>query len=179
MPSNGPIAGAVGLALTLVTGVWALTLPLVPFAAAEDHLTGVGTVFATLVYATGGVVCHQRPERSFHPWGTQMPVCARCAGLYASAPLGTLLAWRRVRRRDDEQVQDARRPWSARRVRWCLSVAALPTVATVIGETVGLVHPTNVVRAVSALPFGLATAWVVGLGLTFGIVGPRRARAAG
>ena len=43
-------------------------------------------------YLIGGVVCHQRPERSFHLHGVQMPVCARCAGLYLGAGLGVLAA---------------------------------------------------------------------------------------
>ena len=25
--------------------------------------------------------CHQRPERSFHIWGKQLPLCARCTGI--------------------------------------------------------------------------------------------------
>ena len=33
-------------------------------------------------------ICHQRPERSFAIAGIQMPVCARCSGLYVSGALG-------------------------------------------------------------------------------------------
>ena len=49
------------------------------------------------VYLTAGAVCHQQPARSFHPWGVQMPVCARCAGLYLGAAFGTLLCLPRRR----------------------------------------------------------------------------------
>ena len=45
---------------------------------------------AAIVYGIGGVVCHQRPERSFYLWSTQFPVCARCAGIYAGAALGVI-----------------------------------------------------------------------------------------
>ena len=38
---------------------------------------------ARCVYQLGSLICHQRPERSFHLAGVQMPVCARCFGLYA------------------------------------------------------------------------------------------------
>jgi hypothetical protein len=41
-----------------------------------------------------------------------------------------------------------------------LAVAALPTVATVGLEFLGLMFPTNMMRALSALPLGGAAAWV-------------------
>src|SRR5678816_3926889 len=41
-------------------------------------------VLAAAVYGLGGVVCHQRPERSFHWHGAQLAVCARCTGIYLS-----------------------------------------------------------------------------------------------
>ena len=30
------------------------------------------------------MICHRRPERSFHIRGFQFPVCARCTGFYIS-----------------------------------------------------------------------------------------------
>ena len=44
------------------------------------------------VYIAGALICHQRPERSFHVWGVQWPVCARCLGLYAGAAIGAVMA---------------------------------------------------------------------------------------
>ena len=44
-----------------------------------------------------GRVCHQRPERSFHVAGVQLPVCARCTGLYVSGAAGALAALARLR----------------------------------------------------------------------------------
>ena len=41
---------------------------------------------AAAVYAVGALICHQRPERSFHWDGAQLAVCARCTGIY-SAPV--------------------------------------------------------------------------------------------
>ena len=48
------------------------------------------TPIATLLYAIGSVICHQRPERSFHLDAVQLPVCARCLGIYVGAAAGTL-----------------------------------------------------------------------------------------
>src|SRR4051812_38932852 len=42
------------------------------------------------LFSSAGLLCHQRPERSFSLWGTQFPVCARCAGIYAGAALGVI-----------------------------------------------------------------------------------------
>ena len=42
---------------------------------------------AALTYGIGGFICHQMPERSFHLGGLQIPVCARCLGIYAGFAL--------------------------------------------------------------------------------------------
>jgi uncharacterized membrane protein len=36
----------------------------------------------------GSHMCHQRPERSFFFGFRKYPVCARCTGVYLTAPLG-------------------------------------------------------------------------------------------
>ena len=38
---------------------------------------------AALIYVLGSRICHQISERSFHVDGAQLPVCARCLGIYA------------------------------------------------------------------------------------------------
>jgi uncharacterized membrane protein len=38
--------------------------------------------------AVGYAVCHRIEERSFHVHGRQMPLCARCTGMYLGAMLG-------------------------------------------------------------------------------------------
>ena len=65
--------------------LWALSLPLATRAAAPASASSAGYVFALAVYAIGSRICHQLPARSFHLWSMQMPVCARCAGIYAGA----------------------------------------------------------------------------------------------
>jgi len=146
--------GRHGLALAVTIGaiVWTFLLVATPYATSHGQFAGVGTVMAAATYATGGLVCHQRPERSFGLWGTRMPVCARCAGLYATAPLGALLGMLPVGRR---------RATSLGRLRLVLLVTAVPTVATVCGEILGLVSPTNMVRAILAAPLGFAITWTV------------------
>ena len=96
-----------------------------------------------------GFICHQRPERSFFIGGAQLPVCARCTGLYVgaavAAPLALVIATR----------------LSARGARVALAMAALPTALTWTLEFTGIAAFSNVVRFVAALPLGLAAAWLV------------------
>jgi len=71
------------VALASAAILWFAAILIAPFAIDSTHAaTATG---AACVYATGSFVCHQRPERSFSLGGRQMPVCARCAGLYAAA----------------------------------------------------------------------------------------------
>lgn len=116
---------------------------------------GVGLWVAALflapsaVFPAGSFICHQRPERSFFVHGRQMPVCARCTGLYVGAALAAPLAIL------------AASSLAAARARRLLILAALPTLASWSAEFTGLAHPSNLLRAVLALPLGFAAAWLV------------------
>jgi uncharacterized membrane protein len=49
--------------------------------------------------AIGYAVCHQIDSRSFHLLGRQMPLCARCTGMYLGAMLGLVFQFVTARRR--------------------------------------------------------------------------------
>ena len=114
------------------------------------------TPLATLLYAAGSLICHQLPERSFHLHGSQLPVCARCFGLYGGAALGSvsaasmaghaIAAWR---------VPAERRQWIG------TLLAAMPTLATFALEWGFGWRITNSVRAAAAVPLGGMVAFVV------------------
>lgn len=158
----------VTLGVGLLVGLWAVMLVATPYLLAHDHPHGVVAGAVAAVYVVGGVVCHQQPTRSFYLWDTQMPVCARCSGLYALAPLGLVLALGRGEPRADSgrSAERSRTSWSTRALRMVLLLAAVPTIATVGGELIGFLHPSNLVRAVSAVPLGVSVTWVVGLALS-------------
>lgn len=129
-------------ALTIIALAWSALLLLTPVALAR----GVAPVAAAaLVYDAAGRICHQRPERSFRLEGIQLPVCARCFGLYAAGVAGALLGWTASARR--------RRP---SRDRLLLLAAAFPTAITFSLEFIGLAAFSNISRFVAALPLGLA-----------------------
>ena len=113
-------------------------------------------LFLATVYAIGGVICHQRPERSFFLDGHQLPVCARCTGLYLSGAVGLVGWW---------SLKMARR-WrpiaiDPRLVVRLLLIAAVPTAISLIGAQVGWWNGSNLTRAVLAIPLGVSAGAIV------------------
>ncbi len=109
-----------------------------------------------VMFAIGGVVCHQLPERSFFIGTHQLPVCARCTGLYASAVAGFVVwcLFRLLRRGRGIEVP----PRSALVV---LAVAAVPTALSVAGGVSGVADGTNLGRAILAIPLGVTAGAIV------------------
>jgi uncharacterized membrane protein len=111
-------------------------------------------------YLAGSLICHQRPERSFHLEGVQYPVCARCLGLYVGSLAG-ILAWAAV-----AGVRSIPRGRAARFVnssapRSILMLVAAPTVASVALAWAGAWDGSNLLRATLAAPLGAVIAAVV------------------
>jgi uncharacterized membrane protein len=131
------------LALTLGALLWSGIVVGAPLALQQPALAGA----ATTVYAASARVCHQRPERSFRIAGRQLPVCARCLGVYLAGAAGALLGWTRVSRRQD-------------RARLVLLVAAAPTALTWGAEVAGLAGFSNAARGLAAVPLGGAAGWL-------------------
>ena len=130
-------------ALTLGAVSWVVLVLAGPWALGSDSLASA----AAYLYAAAGRVCHQLSDRSFAIGEVQLPVCARCFGLYLSGAIGAVLAW-----------FGAAQP--VRRARPLLLVVAIPTGLTWGLEAAGLAGFSNVVRALAALPLGGAAGWV-------------------
>jgi uncharacterized membrane protein len=123
---------------------------------------------AGTLYAIGSFICHQRPGRSFHLFAAQLPVCARCTGIYAGAALGMSGAALSARFR-------AHATYSSAGV--LLLAAAVPTALTLALEWSGLWAGSNAARAAAGLPLGVACALVVvqaAATLHYGRCAPRR-----
>jgi uncharacterized membrane protein len=136
-------AAAIAWPFVLASVVWA-------------RLEGWAPAMTAIFYALCSKICHQIPARSFHTASVQWPVCARCMGLYVAAPIGALLAlaaWRQLR-------HGHARWW--RVSAWTLAIpAAIPTIVTLAIEWPGLGAPSNLVRALTALPLGAAIAFLL------------------
>jgi Predicted membrane protein (DUF2085) len=171
-------------AFVAATVVWALLLPLVPFVASRPHATPIGAALLIAVYAIGGAICHQLPERSYHLWTAQMPVCARCAGIYFGAAIAAILlsVARGVPpslklRRTAESSAEAGQPYGrgtpspsrgerallrrADIVRAILLVAALPALASLVYEWTTGHMPAHWIRAATGVPLGATVAWLI------------------
>jgi uncharacterized membrane protein len=104
------------------------------------------TPLSALVYAIGSLICHQRPERSFDLAGLQLPVCARCLGIYMGAAIGVLFAPR------------------LRHVGWpraAMVLSIAPALLSLLIEWSGIARPGNVVRAATGLVAGAVIAAVL------------------
>ena len=126
--------------VTCAAVAWVALVLTAPVALSRGRLP----VFTLAVYQAGALVCHQRPERSFHLVGAQLPVCARCFGLYLSGAVVLTFASRN------------RRSLSARAARTLLALAALPIATTVALEWLGTIQTSNVQRMLTGLPLGCA-----------------------
>lgn len=88
-------------------------------------------------------MCHRLPERTLVLAGVMMPVCSRCAGIFAGVALGALVA---------------RPALSPRAWRLAITVASLGMLADVVTQDAGL-HPVwHPARIATGLAFGYALA---------------------
>ena len=133
--------------------LWALSLLGTAYAASLAN--SAAHMLAAAVYGFGSVICHQKGERSFHLFAEQLPVCARCTGLYVGAAVVAVPYLFRIRR-----------PWSAAlpgsaHVRWLLLAASLPAVLSIAWEWGTGEVPSNAVRAMTGAIAGGAVARVI------------------
>lgn len=150
-------AAAAAAAVVMAWAVWIVVLP--SRLAAGVPSQGLATA-AALTYQAGRFVCHQAPGRSFQSGGWHWPVCGRCAGLYAGAAAGALVAVvLLIRRRGAPQTLPPRG------LRLGLLAASAPTAITWVVEQAGLWPVAMTARWGSALPLGAAVSalliWVV------------------
>ena len=175
-------------AVVAASVAWMLLLVVVPFLVSRPHASALGTALVVAVYSVGSLICHQLPERSYRLWGAQMPVCARCAGIYIGAATAALvsfgagrpgafgaLASPEARVRSERASAGGFQPSVRIRppeglalqtlpptgVRLTLAIAVAPALATLIYEWVTGDVPANWIRAASGVPIGVAGAWLV------------------
>jgi hypothetical protein len=163
----------------VVTAVaWAIALPVAAWIASRPHASGVLSAMTIAIYGIGSIVCHQLPGRSFRLWTAQLPVCARCTGIYFGAAIAAIILGRggacAARGHGSSKGEPSEfgpsasgpsklEPCSDVRgdFRVTIVAAAVPSLATLIYEwTTGDV-PSNWIRAAAGLPLGIVVAWLV------------------
>ena len=163
-----PVASSLRAAFIAASVVWMALLLAAPFVASRPHASTLGTLLVVSVYGVGSLVCHQLAERSYRLWATQMPVCARCAGIYFGAAVSAVVAaWFRKRARgvqpggwrapDRPALQDP----ALRHARLILALAVTPTLLTLACEWTTGDMPAHAIRALAGVPIGAVAAWLV------------------
>lgn len=148
---------APAFAFALLAAVWLILVIASPYLVSHFDARDLLFKAGALVFLAGRAICHQRADRSFHAWGVQLPVCARCFGIYAGATLGALLgSGLRVPHRTQRALSDLT-PGG----RTFFAVAAGPTVLSVGLEALGIWSQTPLVRCIAGLPLGVGVAWFV------------------
>jgi uncharacterized membrane protein len=133
--------------------LWAGALILGAFIASRPEIGPASYTLSATIYGIGALICHQRPERSFQLWGAQLPVCARCAGIYLGAAVAAVIG--------SIVHLEAGRDAPAKVLRFAILIAALPTLLTLTYEWTTGHMPANWLRAVSGFPLGAIVAWVL------------------
>ena len=111
---------------------------------------------SAIFFTIGGMICHQRPDRSFFWDGHQFPVCARCTGLYLSAAIG-MTGWVVIKMREGWRP----RPIDPRTARTLAIATALPTLISLATGALGVWDGSNITRALLSLPLGAVAGVVV------------------
>jgi uncharacterized membrane protein len=140
--------------------VFAVAAAALAWAAALIAAPVLPVPIAGTLYAFCSLICHQLPARSFHVAGAQLPVCARCFGIYAGAAAALVAALPLVRSRQPSPGPSAAM-FSARDPRHLIVAGAVPTAVTVILESAGIWSTSNVVRAATGALLGAALAWTL------------------
>ena len=155
MPSMARGARA---SLPVAAVAWAVLIVAVPWVGAAAGAPGVVRWTGAGVYLAGSVICHQRPERSFHTHGVRWPVCSRCSGLYLGGAAGVLFAWLAGGRRAPVPLETWRR---------LLLATAAPTAATLVLEWWNPAWSSGLVRALAAAPLGAAVGVLLAASMSF------------
>ena len=66
--------------------LWLFILFLGPYLSGNEY-----NLLQEIYYQAFKIICHQNPERSYFVWEHQMPVCARCFGIYAGILVGAVI----------------------------------------------------------------------------------------
>ena len=93
-----------------------------------------------------GAVCHRLPARALSLVGSLMPICSRCAGIFAGLAVGGLIALPH---------------FSMARTRVLLALTAILMVADVVTQDLGI-HP---IWHTTRLATGIAMGYVLAVGL--------------
>jgi len=108
------------------------------------------------------LMCHGIPHRCLTIFGTPMPICARCFGIYSGFLMGLMIFPLVMKTADSRQRTAGPHPRLLSAVCWLLSVAAIPILIDGLTQAAGLRESTNPLRLATGLTIGAAFGlWVL------------------
>jgi len=131
------------LFLTLIFCTLILTAPLTANLAEKNQKNSIISLVSKLNYNLFQPLCHQKPERSFFISGYQMPVCARCTGIYTGALILTII-YPFLRRLKDKSTPS----------KYYLIASLIPIALDGGTQLIGLRESFNELRFVTGFIFG-------------------------
>lgn len=108
------------------------------------------------IYAFGDIWCHQKSERSFFIKGNQMPVCARCIGIFLGVFFGLGISIFTMVKIDDKVHK---------KILKLFVMGYLLLVIDVTGQSVGLWYSINAVRILSGILAGSSFGFILGMAI--------------
>jgi len=109
-----------------------------------------------IIYRFFSIFCHQLPWRSLFFNGIQMPVCARCASIYAATALGLIFL-----RLKGYGARELKMNWLL------LALLLAPTGLDGTTQLLGWRESTNALRLATGVPYGLAYAYALAWAVPF------------
>jgi uncharacterized membrane protein len=106
--------------------------------------------------AIGYAVCHRIDLRSFHIGDLQLPLCARCSGMYLGAMIGLIYQWVIGRRRIGMPSWKIILPTSVFVL--LFAIDGLNSFYSLFADAPGLYQPNNTLRLLTGTGMGLAIA---------------------
>ena len=106
------------------------------------------------IYSFGDIWCHQKEERSFFINGNQMPIWARCTGLFLGIAIGAGVSIF-LKIKIDENIH--------KKILVQLTIGYFPIMLDLTGQAIGLWHSINVVRILTGTLAGLTFAMIFGI----------------
>jgi uncharacterized membrane protein len=100
------------------------------------------------IYGYFQFFCHQRADRSFHPLGEKMACCERCAAIYGTLALGSILF---------VVLREHLKPPKLRYVGYF----AIPLAIDGLSQLTGFRESTTELRVITGALFGLGICWLL------------------
>ena len=129
------------LFLLTISLLWFLIILSCPLAI---HFGFAGDTTFKLIYFVFKFICHQLPERSYFIWGIQMPVCARCFGIYLGMILG-LLVYPFLKELNNSKIPQLK----------TITIFVAPMLIDAIAQSLRLYTTSNLIRSITGIWFSI------------------------